>query len=185
MCDAVEGRFLNQPDLAALREAAVRAEDDGALAVILSDQSELGDAVTLASALATATHEVLLGVEVDLAQHAHRHPTVLARELTTLDLLNHGRTLLIFAGPFTPATVEAATLCRDMWRNGVAASEGPTYPVAGAINRPGPFTATTPRIALDATGGHTPTPDLLDLADFLLADRQGDSCQIVDVVVDA
>lgn len=180
MCDAVEGRFLDQADLGSLEEAATLAEHDQAMAIILSDDNPLGDAVTLAASLATITTHLLLGVEVDLAQHAHRHPTVLARDLTTLDLLCHGRTLLIFAGPFTDATAEAAALCRDMWRKGVAASEGPTYPVAGAINRPGPFTSTTPRIALDTTAGHSPDPDLLALADFLLTDRRDDVCRIVD-----
>jgi alkanesulfonate monooxygenase SsuD/methylene tetrahydromethanopterin reductase-like flavin-dependent oxidoreductase (luciferase family) len=179
VCDAVEGRFLNQHDLSALWEAAVRAEADGALAVLVGD-SALGDAVALAAYLATATERVLLGVQVDLEKHPHRHPTVLARDLTTLDLLCQGRTLLVFNGPFTAATEEAASLCRDMWRHGVAASEAPNYPVPGAINRPAPFSAVTPRIALNTTNGHQPTPNLLLLADLLVFDRQVDACRIAD-----
>jgi alkanesulfonate monooxygenase SsuD/methylene tetrahydromethanopterin reductase-like flavin-dependent oxidoreductase (luciferase family) len=180
VCDAVEGRFLNQSDLTALQAAATQSDQEGTFAVMVPDDSPLGEAVTLAAALSTATERTLLGVLANLEGPAHRHPTVLARDMTTLDLLSQGRALLIFAGPFTDATTEAATLCRDMWRNGVAASEGPHYPVAGAINRPAPFSAATPKIALDTTQGHTPPPDLLELADFLLLDRQADGCQIAD-----
>ncbi len=98
----------------------------------------LGDAVVLATAVGSWVPDVLLGVRIDLGAQPHRHPTVLAREMTTFDRVSGGRAVLAFTGPFTEATVEAATLCRAMWTDGVAVGTGPHYPVAGAINRPLP-----------------------------------------------
>jgi alkanesulfonate monooxygenase SsuD/methylene tetrahydromethanopterin reductase-like flavin-dependent oxidoreductase (luciferase family) len=47
---------------------------------------------------------------------------------------------------------EAIAICRAMWREGTATSEGPVYPVAGALNHPGPAGERSPLIALDLTG---------------------------------
>jgi alkanesulfonate monooxygenase SsuD/methylene tetrahydromethanopterin reductase-like flavin-dependent oxidoreductase (luciferase family) len=167
VCDAVEGRFLQAPDVTALREAAVRAEAEGADAVFLTD-GPLGDAVVLLAALSTATDRVLLGVRAGPSTGAHRHPTVLARELTTLDHLSEGRTILSFSPPFTEEVTEAITLCRDMWRDGTATSVGPHYRVPGAVNRPQPANPTSPLLALDLTDGATPPPGLTDLVDLVL-----------------
>src|SRR5580698_2516560 len=164
--------MLDQSTLDVLRTDATAAEAHGFDALIIRDGA-LGDAVTLAAAIAACTTTILIGVRVELESHAHRHPTVLARDMTTLDLLSHGRSVLSFGAPFIQDTVEAATLCRDMWRNGVAASEGPTYPVAGAINRPAPYSSQSPRIALDLTAGHEPTHELLALADLVLVPVSG------------
>ena len=95
--------------------------------------------------------DVLLGVRIDLGAEPHRHPTVLAREMTTFDRVSGGRAVLAFTGPFTEATVEAVALCRAMWTDGVAVGTGPHYPVAGAINRPLPERPGGPPIALDLT----------------------------------
>jgi alkanesulfonate monooxygenase SsuD/methylene tetrahydromethanopterin reductase-like flavin-dependent oxidoreductase (luciferase family) len=111
-------------------------------------------------------------VLIDLGTRPHRHPTVLAREMTTFDLVCGGRAVLAFTGPFTEATVEAATLCREMWAKGVAVGTGPHYPVAGAINRPLPDRVGGPPIALDLTDGAVPPPaaatGLLALCDLVL-----------------
>lgn len=152
MCDAVEGRYLAAPDVLALREAAIRAEGEGAGAVFLSD-GPLGDAIVLAAGLSTVTSRLLLGVPAGFGTGTHRHPSVLARELTTLDLLSGGRAVLCFSAPFTDEVAEAMTLCRDMWRNGTAFSSGPHYPVPGAVNRPLPASGRSPQLALDLTGG--------------------------------
>ena len=171
MCDAVEGLFLSERDMGALRASAERAGRDGVEIVFLRD-GPLGDAVVLATTVGTWVPGLLLGVRIDLGTRPHRHPTVLAREMTTFDLVSAGRAVLAFTGPFTEATVEAATLCREMWANGVAVGAGPHYPVAGAINRPLPERPGGPPIALDLTDGAVPSPAvatcLLALCDLVL-----------------
>jgi alkanesulfonate monooxygenase SsuD/methylene tetrahydromethanopterin reductase-like flavin-dependent oxidoreductase (luciferase family) len=168
VCDAVEGRFLDQLEVAALRAAVTRAGSDGIDAVFLTD-SAVGDAIVLAAGVATAAAPgVLLGVRISLGDQPHRHPTVLAREMTTLDQVCAGRSVLAFAPPFSDATGEAITLCREMWRTGIATSEGPHYPVAGAINRPLPARPGGPPIALDLSAGPPPEATLLRRCDLIL-----------------
>ena len=172
MCDAVEGVFLREPDLGALMVAAEQARSDGKDAVFLAD-GLLGDAVVLAAGLATRSPGILLGIRVNLGNQPHRHPTVLAREMTTLDHVCEGRSIVAFRGPFTDAVGEAITLCRHMWRDGVAASDGPYYPVAGAINRPRPMRPGGPLVALDMTGGAVAAPSFLAACDLVLVPAGG------------
>ncbi len=167
VCDAVEGRFLQAPDVRALRQAAVRAEEEGADAVFLAD-GPLGDAVVLLAALSTATARILLGVMVGPTTNPQRHPTMLARELTTLDHLSGGRTVLGFSAPFTDEVAEAIIVCRDMWRDGNAMSAGPHFPVPGAVNLPQPAGPRSPLIALDLTDGASLPPDLIQVVDLVL-----------------
>lgn len=145
-----------------LRAATQQAADEGVDAVFVAD-SALGDAVTLVAALAVLTDGVLLGVRSTLRSH----PTVVAREMTTLDHVCKGRALLALEPPFDAGTKEAMALCRDMWRRGIAAGEGPRYPVPGAVNHPGPRTAGGPPIALNATVV-TPPSELIGLCDILV-----------------
>jgi alkanesulfonate monooxygenase SsuD/methylene tetrahydromethanopterin reductase-like flavin-dependent oxidoreductase (luciferase family) len=172
VCVAVEGQFLDEPALPALRAAAVRSEGAGVDAVFLAD-GPLGDAVALAAALGAWTTRVLLGVRVSLGPRPHRHPTVLAREMTTLDIVVGARSVLAFTVPFTDAVSEAIVLCKEMWGDGVAAGEGPHYPVAGAINRPQPRRPGGPPIALDLTSGALPAAALVDLCDLVLVPAGG------------
>ena len=171
MCDVVEGLFLSGPDVGALRVAAERAGRDGIDVLFLRD-GPLGDAIVLACAVGAWVPGILLGVRIDLENGPHRHPTVLAREMTTFDRVCGGRAVLAFTGPFTEATVEAAALCREMWTSGVAVGAGPHYPVAGAINRPLPERVGGPPIALDLTDGPMAAPGaatgLLALCDLVL-----------------
>jgi alkanesulfonate monooxygenase SsuD/methylene tetrahydromethanopterin reductase-like flavin-dependent oxidoreductase (luciferase family) len=171
VCDAVEGLFLSGPDVGALRATAERAGRDGFDVLFLRD-GPLGDAIVLASAVGSWVPGILLGVRIDLENEPHRHPTVLAREMTTFDRVCGGRAVLAFTGPFTEATIEALVLCREMWTNGVAVGAGPHYPVAGAINRPLPERVGGPPIALDLTDGPTAgsglETGLLALCDLLL-----------------
>jgi alkanesulfonate monooxygenase SsuD/methylene tetrahydromethanopterin reductase-like flavin-dependent oxidoreductase (luciferase family) len=93
--------------------------------------------------------------------------------MTTLDQVTGGRAVLAFGGPFTAANAaavsEAIILCRDMWTKGVGVSEGPLYPVVGAINRPLPKRPGGPPIALDLTAGSVPPDEaLLRLCDLVL-----------------
>lgn len=171
MCEAVEGLFLSDPDVHALRACAARAYDDGVDVVFLAD-GHLGDAIVLAAGLAVGVPELLFGIRQSLGPVPHRHPTILAREMTTLDLVTGGRVMLAFTGPFTKAVVtatsEAVTLCRDMWRKGIGVSEGPRYPAPGAVNRPLPQRPGGPPIALDLTDGSVPHSALLGACDLVL-----------------
>jgi alkanesulfonate monooxygenase SsuD/methylene tetrahydromethanopterin reductase-like flavin-dependent oxidoreductase (luciferase family) len=146
----MEGRFLDGATAAELDASAQQAAAGG-IDVVLLSAGPLGDPITLAAALSATTTDLLLGVRTSLAEEPHRHPTVLARDMTALDLVSGGRSVLAFAPPFGPELGEAIELCRDMWRNGIAASDGPYYPVAGAINRPRPDEDGGPLLALDLT----------------------------------
>jgi alkanesulfonate monooxygenase SsuD/methylene tetrahydromethanopterin reductase-like flavin-dependent oxidoreductase (luciferase family) len=164
----VEGRFLQADDVAGLRAAARRAEADGADALFVSE-GVLGDPFVLAAALSVSVPRVLLGVRV-VSPPRGRHPTLLARETTSLDLVCDGRSALCFKPPFGDDLLEAIVLCRSMWRDGTATSTGPTFPVPGAVNRPGPAGAKSPLVALDLTDpDHLPVPpDLQSVSDLLL-----------------
>ncbi|MGP0032452.1 MAG: hypothetical protein ACLPVF_18370 [Acidimicrobiales bacterium] len=163
----MEGRFLDEPSVADLRAATARAAADGMGAVFLTT-GPLGDAITLAAALGAGTPALLLGIRTDLTTTPHRHPTVLAREMTALDLVTRGRTVLAFMPPLGDEVAEAIALCREMWRRGIAASDGPRYPVPGAVNRPRPHRDGGPRIALDLTDGSPADRALVEAADLLL-----------------
>jgi alkanesulfonate monooxygenase SsuD/methylene tetrahydromethanopterin reductase-like flavin-dependent oxidoreductase (luciferase family) len=163
VCAAVEGRFLNEPSVEALRAATERAREDGMGAVFLTD-GPLGEALTLASALSAVTSGILLGVRTSL----RAHPALLARDMTTFDLVARGRTAVAFMGPHDAATVEAIGLCRGMWRDGIGVNAGPFFPVPGAVNRPRPFTAAGPLVALDLTDGLGAPTEVVAVCDVVL-----------------
>lgn len=151
-CLAVDGRplrFLQAKDLATLRAEAVRAKGEGIEAVLVAG-GPLGDPFVLLAGLGDAVPGVTLAARVALGEDG-RHPTLLAREATSLDLVDGGRTVLCFGPPFGEGLDEAIRICRAMWRDGTATSEGPVYPVPGAVNRPGPVGEGSPLIALDLT----------------------------------
>jgi alkanesulfonate monooxygenase SsuD/methylene tetrahydromethanopterin reductase-like flavin-dependent oxidoreductase (luciferase family) len=163
----VEGLFVSESDMQALRTTAERAHRSGVDALFLTD-GPLGDAIVLATAVGSWVPDILLGVRITLATRPHRHPTILAREMTTFDRVIEGRAVVAFTAPFTDAIGEAITLCRDMWTKGVGVGIGPHYPVAGAINRPLPKRPGGPPIALDMTDGSVPSPALMTLSDLIL-----------------
>jgi alkanesulfonate monooxygenase SsuD/methylene tetrahydromethanopterin reductase-like flavin-dependent oxidoreductase (luciferase family) len=163
----VEGRFLQADDVAGLHAAARQAGADGAVALFVSE-GPLGDPFVLAAALSVSVPRLLLGVRVVAPPHG-RHPTLLARETTSLDLVCDGRSVLCFKPPFDDDLPEAIALCTSMWREGTATSEGPAFPVSGAVNRPGPASAESPLVALDLTDpGHPEPPGVHGVTDLLL-----------------
>ena len=131
--------------MAGLRAEAARAQREGVAALLLGP-GPLGDPFVLLAALSAAVPDVLLGVQVVLGgpEGEERHPALLAREATGLDLVDGGRTVLCFGPPFGKGLAEAIEVCRAMWREGTAVSEGPVYPVPGALNRPMPASAQSP-----------------------------------------
>jgi alkanesulfonate monooxygenase SsuD/methylene tetrahydromethanopterin reductase-like flavin-dependent oxidoreductase (luciferase family) len=141
---------LRAEDVAGLRAQALRAAQEGIEAVLVGE-GPLGDPFVLLAGLSDDVSGVLLGARVTLGE-GERHPALLAREATSLDLVCGGRSVLCFAPPFGEGLGEAIGLCRAMWRDGTATSDGPVYPVAGAVNRPRPAREASPLIALDLTG---------------------------------
>jgi alkanesulfonate monooxygenase SsuD/methylene tetrahydromethanopterin reductase-like flavin-dependent oxidoreductase (luciferase family) len=174
----VEGRFLQAADLAALRQQATSAAAQGAAAVFLTSGPP-GDPIVLAAGLGPLLPDVLLGVRVELGPQ-ERHPAMLARDLTSLDLTCGGRSVLCFAPPFTEELAEAALLCRALWRAGEVVSDGPHFPVRAAANRTRPAGEHSPLIAFDLTAGDEPPSFLGAAGDLLLRPVSGtpDACRL-------
>jgi alkanesulfonate monooxygenase SsuD/methylene tetrahydromethanopterin reductase-like flavin-dependent oxidoreductase (luciferase family) len=168
----VDARFLQAGDIAGLLAEAVGAVADGAHLVVVS-RANLGDPFVLAAGLSPSVPGVLLGVRIGLSEDG-RHPAMLAREVTSLDLVCGGRSVLCFVAPFDDQLAEAITLCRTMWREGEADSAGPHFPVHAAVNRPRPAGDRSPLVALDLTGGDEQPPALISRAADLLVRRTDD-----------
>ncbi len=188
-CLAVDGWFLPGDDVLRMRDRAEAAQAEGAGALIVREGSA-GDPLVLAGALASSVSQGLLGVCAGLdsvdspkrgGEGERRHPTVLARDMTALDLLCNGRSILCFTPPFGPEHLEAVALCREMWGAGTAESAGPIYPVPGAVNRPRPAGPDSPRLALDLTAGGTAVPPgLADAVDYLLRPGRTDDVCVME-----
>lgn len=144
--------------MAELHRQATRAAAEGAAGVFVRG-GPLGDPIVLAAGLAPAVPDLLLGVRIALGP-AERHPAMLARDLTCLDLACGGRSVLCLAPPFTEQLAEAARLCRALWQAGEVDDDGPFYPVQAAANRARPAGEQSPLIAFDLTAGD-------ELPDFL------------------
>jgi alkanesulfonate monooxygenase SsuD/methylene tetrahydromethanopterin reductase-like flavin-dependent oxidoreductase (luciferase family) len=162
----VEARFLQASDTAGLRAEAARAGAEGVDAVFLSEDA-LGDPVVLAAGLAPVIPGLLLGARVRL-DAGGRNPAMLARDVTSLDLVCGGRSVLCFAPPFTEQLAEAISVCRAMWRAGEVRSDGPRFPLRAAANRSRPRAEGSPLIALDLTAGDQVPPVLIGAPDLVL-----------------
>ena len=151
------------------------------MGALIVPEGPAGDPLVLVGALASSVPQGLLGVSVGLDGGQRRHPAVLARDMTTLDLVCNGRSILCFAPPFGPAHFEAIALCREMWQAGTAASDGPIYPVPGALNRPRPAGEHSPRLALDLTAGEGAVPPgLTEVVDYLLRPSEAPDVCLVE-----
>jgi alkanesulfonate monooxygenase SsuD/methylene tetrahydromethanopterin reductase-like flavin-dependent oxidoreductase (luciferase family) len=170
-CLAVEGRFLQAADADGLRAEAVAAAAAGAAAVFLS-RGALGDPIVLAAGLAPLVPDLLLGARISLGRD-DRHPAMLARDVTSLDLASGGRGVLCFAPPFTEALAEAVALCRALWQAGEVVSDGPHFPVRAAAARARPAGERSPLIAFDLTGGEALPEAVAGAGDLLLQPAPG------------
>ena len=111
------------------------------------------EAVTMAAGASVADGRVGLGVRLTLADG--RHPAVVARELTALDLMSGGRAVLALCsgspgpddGPGRLA--EAVAICHGLFGGGPMGVTGRHYRVAGAVNRPGPRQPGGPPIVVE------------------------------------
>src|SRR3974390_63322 len=116
-----------------LRDAAVAAESCGFEAVWLAGEE---DPVTLAGALCGVTTRMTLGVVSGVGAD-NRNPSVLARDVTAVDVLSSGRTALMLEGDAASAA-EAAHVCRLLFAGGEAHHDGLRFHLDGAVNRPPP-----------------------------------------------
>ena len=94
------------------------------------------DPATLAGALAAATTSVTLGVISGVGAR-DRNPSILARDLTAVDVLSSGRAAVMLEGAAGPAA-EAARVCRLLFAGGEAHHAGPWFHLDGAVNLPPP-----------------------------------------------
>jgi alkanesulfonate monooxygenase SsuD/methylene tetrahydromethanopterin reductase-like flavin-dependent oxidoreductase (luciferase family) len=165
-CLAVEGRFLDAASVPELREQALWAQAGGAAAVFVGEGT-LGDPIVLAAGVAASVHDVWLGVRIALESDG-RHPAMLARESTSLDLISEGPSVLCFEPPFDDDLAEAITLCRALWHEGVVARQGPSFPAYAPATRARPLSDASPLVALDLTAGDSVPSSFRGLVDLLL-----------------
>jgi F420-dependent oxidoreductase-like protein len=160
--------------------AAVAAEDAGADTVMVMDHfyqlpllgppdAEMLEAYTLLGGLAARTKRVKLGTLVTGV--TYRNPAILAKIVTTLDVISAGRAFLGIGAAwydvehaglgvdFPPVKErferleEALHICRAMFRGERPTFQGKHYAVAGAINSPAPVTPGGPPIIKGGQGG--------------------------------
>ncbi len=120
--------------VAAWRSIAITAERHGAGAVWIADGG--CDPCTLAGGLVPVTDHVVLGVVCEL--DGGRHPAVLARDVTALDVTSAGRAGVLVDGTASELD-EAVTICRALFAGQSLQFAGQHYDVDGAVNRPAPI----------------------------------------------
>ncbi len=158
---------------------AVAAEEAGADTVMVMDhfyqlpllgppEHEMFEAYTLLGGLAARTSKVKLGTLVTGV--TYRNPAILAKIVTTLDVVSSGRAFLGIGAawfdvehaalgvPFPPVKErferleEALHICRAMFRGERPTIEGKHYTVRDAINSPAPVTPGGPPIMIGGQG---------------------------------
>ena len=158
---------------------AVAAEEGGFDTVMVMDhfyqlpllgppELEMLEAYTLLGALAARTSKVKLGTLVTGV--TYRNPAILAKIVTTLDVISKGRAFLGIGAAwfdqeheglgvdFPPVRErferleEAVQICRAMFRNERPTFEGVHYRVKDAINSPAPITPGGPPIMIGGQG---------------------------------
>jgi len=158
---------------------AVAAEDAGADTVMVMDhfyqlammgppEHEMLEAYTLLGALAARTKTVKLGTLVTGV--TYRNPALLAKIVTTLDVISGGRAFLGIGAAwfdlehdalgvsFPPVKErferleEALVICRAMFRGVRPTIDGRHYQVHDAINSPAPITPGGPSIMIGGQG---------------------------------
>lgn len=91
------------------------------------------DGCTLAAGLASGAPSVTLGVVASL--DGARNPSLLARDVTALDIVSGGRSALLLGGGHCLG--EAIAVCRTLF-SGAGDFDGDCYRLSGAVNRPAP-----------------------------------------------
>jgi len=141
------------------------------------------ESYTLLGGLATRTTTARLGTLVTGV--TYRNPAILAKQVTTLDVLSRGRAVLGigaawyeqehdgFGVDFPPVAErmdrleEALRICRAMFRDERPSFEGRYYRVHDAINRPAPVQVGGPPILVGGSGEKRTLPIAVRHADAL------------------
>jgi F420-dependent oxidoreductase-like protein len=160
-------------------DVAVAAEESGFDTVLVMDhfyqlplmgppEHEMFEAYTLLGAIAARTSTVKLGTLVTGV--TYRNPAILAKIVTTLDVISKGRAFLGIGAAwfeeehhalgvdFPPVKErferleEALHICRGMFRGERPTIEGQHYQVRDAINSPAPIQAGGPPILIGGQG---------------------------------
>ncbi|MEX2293363.1 MAG: LLM class F420-dependent oxidoreductase [Acidimicrobiales bacterium] len=162
-----------------ISSVAVAAESAGADTVMVMDHfyqlpllgppdNEMFEAYTLLGAIAARTSKVKLGTLVTGV--TYRNPAVLAKIVTSLDVISRGRAFLGIGAAWHDAEhqalgvefppvkdrfemlEEALVICRAMFRGERPTIEGKHYAVRDAINSPAPLTVGGPPIMIGGQG---------------------------------
>ncbi len=180
--------------LATLAAACRAASDGGFDALYLRSADVTLDPCTLAGALGTLAPSLMVGVVQDAG--TGRLPAVLARDITTLDVVTEGRASLLLRaqGPGAPrphaggnrlggpaqegpsgadrVLIEEAQICRAMFREEAPTFAGSCYQVERAVNRPAPVRPGGPFVVLDPAGAVV-GPDLARSVDAVVVRSSG------------
>jgi F420-dependent oxidoreductase-like protein len=162
-----------------LAATAVAAEDAGCSTFTLMDhwfqmeefapaQDPMLDGYTALGFLAAQTSRMTLGLLVTGV--TYRHPGLLAKTVTTLDVLSGGRAQLGIGAawyerehkglgvPFPPVSErferleETLQICHQMWSDDDGPYDGTHYQLAETICSPGPISRPRPRILIGGSG---------------------------------
>ena len=181
-----------------LGEIARRAEDAGVDRISVMDhvwqighlgppEHEMLEAYTALGFLAACTSRVKLLTVVTAV--VYREPGLLAKAVTTLDVLSGGRAMLGIGaawneeearglGLFFPPTAErferleeALRICLQMWSDDDGPFEGKHYHLARTLNSPQALTRPHPPILIGGQG---------ERKTLLLVARYGDACNLFD-----
>lgn len=153
-----------------LREVALAAEDAGVGTIWLSEGGVGSlDPVPLAGALARVTTSVTIGV---IARPSHgRHPSVLARDVSTVDRLSGGRAAVgLVEDGGAPSDLErlaeAVGILHRLLTESEVTAAGRFYEVAELTTRPRPVTPAGPPVVAGflgpAVGDAEPAEPLLE-----------------------
>lgn len=112
------------------------------------------DPLPLLGAMATASRRLVLGAALRL--EGGRHPAVLAKQLTTLDVISSGRSGLLLEGLDAAQTTEAVEVCHAMFRRPDPRFAGRHYRIEGATNLPPPVAEGGPALVVGVSGWSRP-----------------------------
>ena len=133
-------------------------------------ENEMLESYTALSYLAAQTQKVKLGTLVTGV--IYRHPAILVKQVSTLDVLSGGRAYLGIGAawneeesaglgiPFPPVKErferleEALQIAKQMWAGDETPFEGKHYHLARPLNRPQPLTQPHPPILIGGMGEH-------------------------------
>jgi alkanesulfonate monooxygenase SsuD/methylene tetrahydromethanopterin reductase-like flavin-dependent oxidoreductase (luciferase family) len=150
------------------------------------------DPVAVLGALVERT--VSLGLGAACAGGDDRHPAILARDLTTLDILSGGRAALSLGLPGTGADAsarltEAAQICRLLFSpgDGAVSFSGEHFSVRFAPNRPPPEQSDGPPLLVDlgVGAGSAALDDLVTTVDGVVVGGPSDAVAEGRRLVDA